>query len=62
MPDDDLRTAEELMGKHQKSRIMCVDSDGRIVGMISLSDIAQKEKGTRASQTLRKVSQREARA
>jgi CBS domain-containing protein len=61
-PDEDLRHAEELMGRHQKSRIMCVDEQGRLVGVISLSDIAQKEKGTRASQTLREVSQREARA
>jgi CBS domain-containing protein len=61
-PEDDLRKAEELMGRNHKSRIMCVDGDGRLVGVISLSDIAQKENGAMASQTLRKVSEREARA
>lgn len=60
-PEDDLRKAEELMSKHQKSRIMCIDASGRLVGVISLSDIAQQESGTRASQTLRNVSEREAR-
>jgi CBS domain-containing protein len=61
-PEDDLRKAEELMGRNQKSRIMCVDGEGRLVGVISLSDIAQKENGAKAAQTLRKVSEREARA
>jgi signal-transduction protein with cAMP-binding, CBS, and nucleotidyltransferase domain len=61
-PDDDLRQAEALMGQNQKSRIMCVDSDGRLVGVISLSDIAQQEKGAKASQTLRQITEREARA
>jgi|SRR5687767_5512078 CBS domain-containing protein len=61
-PDDDLRKAEELMGRNHKSRIMCIDSDGRLVGVISLSDIAQREKGDKAAQTLREVSEREARA
>jgi CBS domain-containing protein len=60
-PGDDLRRAEDLMGRYQKSRIMCVDGDGKLVGVISLSDIAQKEKGARAAQTLRQVSGREAR-
>lgn len=59
-PEDDLDTAEALMAKHQKSRIMCVDDDGRLAGVISLSDIAQQETGS-ASETLRSVSEREAR-
>ena len=61
-PEDDLRKAEELMARYQKSRMMCVDEEGRLVGVISLSDIAQRESGGRASQTLRDVSQREARS
>jgi CBS domain-containing protein len=61
-PDDDLRKAEELMARNHKSRILCVDGDGRLVGVISLSDVAQREKGARAAETLREVSQREARA
>ena len=61
-PDEDLRDAEELMAHHQKSRIMVVDDAGHLVGVISLSDIAQRESGKKASQTLRKISAREARA
>jgi CBS domain-containing protein len=61
-PEDDLRTAEDLMAQKHKSRIMCLDAGGKIVGVISLSDIAQREDGARVSQTLRRVSEREARA
>lgn len=61
-PEDDLSKAEELMSKHRKSRMMCIDASGRLVGVISLSDIAQRESGAKASQTLRNVSEREARA
>ena len=61
-PDEDLRKAEELMSKNHKSRIMCVDQGGKLVGVISLSDIAQREDPGRAAQTLRNVSEREARA
>jgi CBS domain-containing protein len=61
-PDDDLRKAEGLMAEHHKSRIMCVDDDDCLAGIISLSDIAQAESGKRASETLRAVSEREARA
>ncbi len=60
-PDEDLRQVEELMAKNHKSRIMCLDNNGRLAGVISLSDIAQKDAGG-ASQTLRQVSDREARA
>ena len=60
-PDDDLEDAEKLMGKNQKSRIVVIDAGGALVGVISLSDIAQREVGPKASQTLREVSQREVR-
>jgi CBS domain-containing protein len=60
-PKDDVREAERLMAKNHKSRIVCVDEEGRLAGVISLSDIAQHERGGRASETLRGVSEREAR-
>ena len=60
-PEDDIRDAERVMAKNHKSRILCVDEGGRLVGVISLSDIAQHERGRRASDTLREVSEREAR-
>jgi CBS domain-containing protein len=60
-PHDDLRRAEELMSQEQVSRIMCIDGEGILKGVISLSDIAQLEEGDRASETLRNVSNREVR-
>ena len=57
-----IERAEFLMGRAKVSRIMCIDEDsGHLVGVISLSDIAQVEEGARASETLREVSSREVR-
>ena len=58
--DDDLESARELMAEHQKSRIMCVSTGGRLEGIISLSDLAQLDEGS-SIDTLRHVSSREAR-
>jgi len=60
-PEDDIADAQELMGEHHKSRIMCVDDDGMLVGVISLSDLACLDGGS-AALTLNEVSRREARA
>lgn len=60
-PEDDLTDAETLMSMNQKSRIVCVDAAGRLVGVISLSDLAQIN-DAQASQTLRLVAEREVRA
>jgi CBS domain-containing protein len=56
---DELSHAEELLRKFQKSRIMCLDVDNHLVGVISLSDLAE-EAASEATQTLRAVSAREA--
>jgi CBS domain-containing protein len=61
-PEDDLRRAEELMMTNHVSRMICVDGDGRRVGVISLSDIAQQEDAGHAARTMRGVSEREATA
>jgi CBS domain-containing protein len=61
-PEDDLRKAEELMMKNHVSRMLCVDAEGHLVGVISLSDIAQREESGRAAKTMRGVSEREASA
>lgn len=58
-PGDDIATAEELMAENLVSRIMCVDDDGQLVGVISLSDLAQID-GEQAVKTLEQVSAREA--
>ncbi|WP_437760834.1 CBS domain-containing protein [Sorangium sp. So ce1389] len=61
-PDEDLSVAERLMSSHKKSRIVCVDDQKRPVGVISLSDIAERDGGARSSELLSSISQREARA
>ena len=61
-PGDDVRRAEELMGKQHKSRMIVADEEWRLLGVISLSDIAQVEDASRASQTMKQVTKREARA
>lgn len=58
-PEDDITTAEELMAENLVSRIMCVDDNGELVGVISLSDLAQMD-GENAAKTLEQVSAREA--
>jgi CBS domain-containing protein len=57
---DELDAAERLMEKAQKSRIMCVDKDGILVGVISLSDILEAGQGEHEEQLLRQVAHREA--
>jgi CBS domain-containing protein len=61
-PQDDIQKAEQLMMQKHKSRIMCIDDAGRLVGVISLSDLAQHEDATRALDMLRRITEREVRA
>ena len=60
LPEDDVQDAQLAMAENHKSRILCCDRDGRLLGVISLSDIAQHAQDT-ASETLRDVTEREAR-
>ena len=60
-PTDDVSKAEQLMGKYQKSRIMCLDAEGRLAGVISLSDIVQRAADSEAAETMRQVTEREVR-
>lgn len=55
----DLAVAEELMTHHQKSRVLVIDEDGDIAGVISLSDIPAHESARRAGTVFGKVAQRE---
>jgi CBS domain-containing protein len=59
-PDDDLGAAERLMAQHHKSRILVTDNDGRLVGVISLSDIVAREEPQAAIRTMREIVSREA--
>ncbi len=59
---DPIEEAERLMARHRKSRIMVVDDEGRLVGVISLSDVVDEEEDDRAAETMRIISDREVRA
>jgi CBS domain-containing protein len=61
-PDDSIDHAEELMEQHRKSRILVTDEQAKLLGVISLSDIALLERPGRAGRTLRRIASREARA
>jgi CBS domain-containing protein len=58
---EDLSIAQDLMGEMQVSRIVCVDENGQLEGIISLSDIAQRGDSADVAATLRSVTVREAR-
>jgi CBS domain-containing protein len=59
-PDDDLSEAERLMAQNQISRLVVTDADGRLLGVISLSDVAMRERGPALVRTFRAVVAREA--
>jgi CBS domain-containing protein len=58
---DEVERVEELMAEHHKSRIMVVDDGGKLVGVLSLSDLAEANH-PRAAETLRRVAEREVHA
>ena len=39
-PTEDIRRAEQLMSEHKIVRVLCLDDVGRLLGVISYSDIA----------------------
>jgi len=57
--DDDDTDAIELMSEKQKSRLMCVDKRGKLVGVISLSDLPSNLSRKKAGEVLRQVTERE---
>ncbi|HSS39689.1 MAG TPA: CBS domain-containing protein [Polyangia bacterium] len=56
----DLREAERLMAEEQKSRIAVVDTQGALVGVISLVDLVEYAAPGQALKTLKAVMWREA--
>jgi CBS domain-containing protein len=60
-PNDDVGVAEGLMVRFRKSRIVCTDAQGRIAGVISLSDIAKKVSQAQAGAVAASIAKREAR-
>ena len=60
LPDDDLRQLEEQMAASKKGRALVKAKDGALVGVISLSDIAQRERSaSRTGKLLKEVTRRE---
>ncbi len=60
-PRDDVQKALQSMSRNHKSRILCIDG-GRLVGVISLSDMAERLRGDGAIEALREISSRETHA
>jgi CBS domain-containing protein len=58
---EEVERAEELMSRHHKSRLMIVDDAGRLVGVLSLSDIFAEAAGEKAMETFRRIAEREVR-
>ncbi len=54
-PDDDVQEASRIMSRKQIRRLPVVEN-GRLVGMVSLGDIAVKGSGEQAADTLEEVS------
>ncbi len=60
-PTDDVEKAEAMMSKNHKSRIMVCDDGGKLVGVISLSDMVEQMDDAHAAGTMRQISERETR-
>jgi len=59
-PEDDLRSLEELMAAQKKGRAMVLDQRGKLVGVVSLADVAGAETNEkRAARVFRDVTARE---
>jgi CBS-domain-containing membrane protein len=58
-PEDNLATAEGIMRSRRVRRVPVVDSAGKIVGMLSLADIARKADRERNQQTSQEITAEE---
>ena len=57
-PEDTVEVVEEMMAMYRTSRVLVVDRDGDLLGVVSLSDVAADGGGERAGETLRRLSAR----
>jgi CBS domain-containing protein len=58
---DDVAVAEALMSEKHKNRIMVLDDEGRLAGILSLADLVERDREGRTLATLRRVLERELR-
>ena len=56
---DELWVVERLMLEHHKSRIVCVDDTGIVVGVMSLLDVALNDDSRRTLEVLQHLAERE---
>lgn len=56
-PDEDVLLAEDRMQRAQVSRVVCCDAGGRLLGVISIGDIARQTDDAHAASTLREIKQ-----
>lgn len=60
LPGDDVHELEQRMAESKKSRALVNEADGSLIGVISLSDIAQREpSATRTGRLLREMTRRQ---
>jgi CBS domain-containing protein len=52
---DDVDRAEELMSLYQKSRVVILDDQGYLAGVISLADIARSRKARESGDALKDI-------
>jgi CBS domain-containing protein len=62
LPGVDLKEVERLMAAHQVNRVVVIDDDGRLAGVISLTDLAQYEDARKVGQVVGDITGREAAA
>jgi len=58
LADATIEHAEELMLRHRTRRILLTDSEDRLIGLISLADVAQHESPMKSARWLRELSAR----
>lgn len=54
-PQDTVEIAAEMMAVHKKSHILILDTDGGLLGIVSLADLAAAGITARAGETLRRL-------
>jgi CBS domain-containing protein len=53
--DDDTSVAEQKMKEHHRSRVVVVDAENKLAGLLTLSDLAAKKGEAEGSQLLKDV-------
>jgi len=54
-PKDDLHKAENLLGEHHVSRILCLDDNKQILGVVALADLARAEDSDAVGHTMHEI-------